>query len=372
MNERKESMMDWAELYVLGGLNEAETAEYEAYLQHNAEEQRRVAELRDTVGMLALAAKPAAPPAGMKGRILGNILGTGTVSNSDRTETVVEQTDADVRSSSRHEDRTRSEHETEIQLEQARQGIEAGEARRAAEVRTGSGSLLAADVSGKAQHAKEQKTNAPQAPEQEIPSVGIDERAGRKNVQTDPVEEAQTSRKAARARSGRSLWAGAAAIMAAAAVLLGIYSAQLRGELNDMRTNLTAMEQRTSDMERQLAMSTQPAVGAQVARTVPLVGSENAPQASGMAAMVQDDTGTRLVVQAEDLPALSGSEAYQVWLIKDGQPINAGTFQSGSGNGALTYTMQPDDYDMVAITLEPDAQGDQPRGQMLLTAALNG
>ena len=86
--------------------------------------------------------------------------------------------------------------------------------------------------------------------------------------------------------------------------------------------------------------------------------------------MVQDDTGTRLVVQASDLPALSGNEAYQVWLIKDGQPINAGTFLSGDGKGALTYTMEPGDYDMVAITLEPDAEGDQPRGRMVLTGAL--
>ncbi|WP_051506837.1 anti-sigma factor [Saccharibacillus sacchari] len=341
MSERKESMMELAEAYVLGELDATEQAEYEAFLHDDAEERQRVTELRDTTGMLALAVRPAAPPTGMKARILANVLGSSGAVD------------------------TQQGHEPEALLEQARQGIEAEAIRRAAEERSniiqatdtvqgsaGANASQGAHVVSLSDHAQDQTT------------------ASDSKKQLSSATRTDSEPRNAQTRISRSLWAGAAALMAAAAVILAIYSGQLRSEMNEMRSNLTAMEQRTSDMEQQLAAANEPAVGAQVDRTVALVGSEDDPNASGMAAMVQDDTGTRLVVQASDLPALSGNEAYQVWLIKDGQPINAGTFLSGDGKGALTYTMEPGDYDMVAITLEPDAEGDQPRGRMVLTGAL--
>ncbi|QDH22320.1 anti-sigma factor [Saccharibacillus brassicae] len=367
MNERKESMTDWAEAYALGGLDEAEMAEFEAFLHDDVDERRRTAELKDTVGMLALAVKPAAPPTGMKKRILGNVLGS----------------EAPRGGLSAAGDKAAAERETQRLLEQARQNIEVDETRREAQQlggidgNGGAGVLGAAtgnERSGSRNAADAQRPEDGQALK---PAVRGESRHARREqtaarIRSEADAPAETRIGASRARAGRGLWAGVASVMAAAAVLLGIYSSQLRGEMNDMRSDMTAMQQQTADMEQQLAAGTQPAVGAQVARTVALVGSEDSPNATGMAAMVEDQSGMQLVVQAEDLPALSGSEAYQVWLIKDGQPINAGTFQSGSGSGALTYKMQPDEYDMVAITLEPDAEGQQPRGQMVLTGALNG
>ncbi|NGZ74839.1 anti-sigma factor [Saccharibacillus alkalitolerans] len=376
MNEPNKSMAGWAEAYVLGGLEEAEKAEYEAYLWESADERQLVAELQDTAGMLALAVGPAAPPAGMKKRILANVLADASV--SPRQKDAADTADARTEQSLQN---------PEELLEQARQTIEAEEARRIAEERGGIGRIgtpeepaasvthggsedKSAESIGAAAAAAESHT----AERDRIPASGESAlpKSGTAPIGRPSAAQAETTRRAARARGTRGLWAGTAAVMAAAAIMLGIYSGQLRGELNDMRSDMTAMQQRTSDMERQLAAAAQPAVGAQVARTVPLVGSEDDPNASGMAAMVKDDTGMHLVVQANDLPDLSGSEAYQVWLIKDDRPINAGTFQSGNGIGALSYTMQPDDYDMVAITLEPDAEGEQPRGRMVLMGALNG
>lgn len=355
MSERKESMMELAEAYVLGELDTTEQAKYEAFLHDNAEERQRVTELRDTTGMLALAVRQAAPPTGMKGRILANVLGSSGASNQ-----TAEPADE------------RQGHHPEALLEQAKQAIEAEAIRRDAEERSHiiPPSLLEAKNHNIPVKNVETQENVNQGAD----VASLSERA--QNRTADPearlLSTARTDSEPrnAQTRISRSLWAGAAALMAAAAVILAIYSGQLRSEMNEMRSDLTAMEQRTSEMQQQLAAANEPAVGAQVDRTVALVGSEDDPNASGMAAMVQDDTGTRLVVQASDLPALSGSEAYQVWLIKDGQPINAGTFLSGDGKGALTYTMEPGDYDMVAITLEPDAEGDQPRGRMVLTGAL--
>ncbi|WP_254438423.1 anti-sigma factor [Paenibacillus sp. DCT19] len=54
-------------------------------------------------------------------------------------------------------------------------------------------------------------------------------------------------------------------------------------------------------------------------------------------------------------------------------PQNAGTFLSHDGTGAVYYTLESgNDYDTVAITLEPDALGDQPRGTMILAAKIKG
>ncbi|GEM_PF-1042025 len=379
MSERKDMMQDLAEAYVLGGLEEAEMAEFETYLHNNIDEQQRVAALRDTVGLLASTAAPVSPPTGMKSRILANVLsGSKSASGSDMEMTEASGDQPAERSESitgnagvlgnpadgqektkvsgadaiaARDGKVRAE-DTGLDLlpEQARQGIEAGEARRAAQARG-------------------------------IETSVSEPRAGEANA-----ESVRMAREAARARGGRGLWAGAAAAMAAAAVLLGVYSAQLRGELNDMHQDMAAMqqqttalaqhasdmEQRAADMEKQLASASQPAVGAEVDRTVALAGSKEDPKAWGTASMVRDDKGVHLLVQAADLPQLSGNEAYQLWLIKDGTPINAGTFKSDSGSGALSYTMQPGDYDMVVITLEPDAEGDKPRGRQVLLGALNG
>ncbi|MDO3408572.1 anti-sigma factor [Saccharibacillus sp. CPCC 101409] len=453
MNERKEEFMDWAELYVLGGLDEAEALEYEAYLQQSADERRRVAELRDVVGMLPLAADPVLPPAGMKTRVLAGILGgaAGTQSaekparadgrtsgsaglqgldggslKGNRINDAYETPDADSepRTESRIDDADGrpgvesglpADGEAELLLEQAKLAAEADEARRAAQrrgtdaVHAGDAALLAAkpeadlaqpvrtgvadaeeargaDNGGAdamrnagtrsdsvdAVRSESAGTRSGSADAVRSESAGIDARSEAAGRGADGGARTGAARNGARGGRGRGLWAGAAAVLAAAAVVLGVYSAQLRGEIDGMHADLTAMQERAADMEQQLALNAQPAIGAQVEQSVPLSGGENDPNASGMASMVKDGTGMHLVVQAQDLPALSGDEAYQIWLIKDGQPYNAGTFVSGSRSGGLSYAIQPDDYDMIAITLEPDAQGDQPRGRMVLTGAVNG
>ncbi|OWR33018.1 hypothetical protein CDO73_00475 [Saccharibacillus sp. O23] len=376
MSERKELMQEMAEAYALGGLEEAEIAEYEAYLQEDIDERLRVAALRDTVGLLASTAAPVSPPTGMKSRILANVL-KGSESTSDASkgnpdtpvgQPIEEPKPADVSGepakrqgeietggTAQSGDPRLEDGGTELLLEQARQGIEAGEARRAAEA-----------IGNAAEAANEEvprRSEANGSPAGDFAQT----QSGAEARGTDAgIEDVRQARAATRARSGRALWAGAAAVMAAAAILLGVYSAQLRGELNDMHADMTAMQQQLDSVK-------EPTVGAEVDRTVALAGMEDDPQAWGTASMVRDDTGTHLLVQAAELPELSGSQAYQVWLIdKEGNPINAGTFMSKSGSGALSYTMQPGDYEMVAITLEPDAEGDQPRGRKVLVGALNG
>ena len=90
--------------------------------------------------------------------------------------------------------------------------------------------------------------------------------------------------------------------------------------------------------------------------------------AYGIACIVDNGQSKQFVLYVYGASETSGSEAYQVWLIKDGVRSSAGTFKVSSDNkgvGVLAMPIQSDtlDFDKIGITLEPDDKGNQPRGQ---------
>lgn len=97
-------------------------------------------------------------------------------------------------------------------------------------------------------------------------------------------------------------------------------------------------------------------------------------EASGRASMVANNGEAQLVVQAEQLEPLSGDEAYQVWLLEEGQPVRAGTFvPNEEGTGAVTYPMdelQDGNWDTLAITKEPGPASETPQGDIVLAAEI--
>ncbi|HBU85872.1 MAG TPA: hypothetical protein DEF35_30115, partial [Paenibacillus sp.] len=178
-------------------------------------------------------------------------------------------------------------------------------------------------------------------------------------------------------------WRIASAALAAAALVLGIYAGQLQGQIDSLKQQasgssavqeqLAQVQAQNAQLQEQLASSLQPAQGMQTGEAVKLSPATQDIVAQGLATIVIDSKGTHLVVQAENLPTLEGNEAFQVWLIKGDTPQNAGTFLSHNGTGAVYYTLDSaNDYDTVAITLEPDAMGDEPRGTMILAAKIKG
>ncbi|OKP87335.1 anti-sigma factor domain-containing protein [Paenibacillus sp. P32E] len=158
--------------------------------------------------------------------------------------------------------------------------------------------------------------------------------------------------------SRNSLLRGACAILAVAAAALAIYSVSLQRDV--------------SGLKKQLALTGAPSTELKVNEVVQLGPAAQDIVAKGLATIVIDAKGTHLLVQAEKLPELSGSEAFQVWLIKGDVKKSAGTFLSSAGTGAMYYTFDPQGYDTVAITLEPDGQGEQPRGRPILIAKIEG
>lgn len=118
----------------------------------------------------------------------------------------------------------------------------------------------------------------------------------------------------------------------------------------------------------------------QVAREEPatLAGSVQLAATEGFngqaqASMVQENGHSSVILQANQLQVPSGTEAYQVWLINEaGDKVRAGTFNTDeSGRGAVSYTMPADDnWQMIAVTLEPTATSEQPLGDIVLAAEL--
>lgn len=97
--------------------------------------------------------------------------------------------------------------------------------------------------------------------------------------------------------------------------------------------------------------------------------------AKGTASIIKQGEQSSLVVQASQLKDLTNEEVYQVWLIKDEKPQRAGTFVTGQdGKGSVIFKMNEEfareDWDTVAITLEPDANSQLPEGDIVLASEI--
>ncbi|QOS76631.1 anti-sigma factor [Paenibacillus sp. JNUCC31] len=325
MIERHEEWSDLAPVYVLGGLEAEEVAAFEAHLAHCDSCRQEVRELQEVTGFLPLAAEPVAPPPGMRARVLGNVLGHAQQS---------------------------------------------AKAKPAAPAKPEAPAVLQEDLAPQ-QEAAQPGQGLP--PETAVPAARVEEAA-----QAQPWQPQGR----ARARSSRA-WRVASAALAAAALVLGIYAGQLQGQINSLKQQaagssaaqeqLAQAQAQNALLQERLASAMQPAQGMQTGEAVRLNPATQDIVAQGLATIVIDSKGTHLVVQAENLPTLEGDEAFQVWLIKGDTPQNAGTFLSRDGTGAVYYTLDSaNDYDTVAITLEPDAMGKEPRGTMILAAKIKG
>ncbi|MEW9673155.1 anti-sigma factor [Ammoniphilus sp. 3BR4] len=91
--------------------------------------------------------------------------------------------------------------------------------------------------------------------------------------------------------------------------------------------------------------------------------------AKGNVWLFEQGNAKKLVFHLEGLEATKGTETYQVWLIQSGKRRSAGVFRvDKQGNGVLTYEMKEEQlpFEAIGITLEPDADGTQPRGKKVL------
>jgi hypothetical protein len=106
----------------------------------------------------------------------------------------------------------------------------------------------------------------------------------------------------------------------------------------------------------------------QIVRIFDLKGQDLAASANGIAYLVQDGHDTSLVIELNNMPRTKNDEVYQVWLLKNGNRQNAGTLRPDQkGNGLITYRLPKDHlFDGIGITLEPNPDNTQPKGQKVM------
>jgi hypothetical protein len=114
---------------------------------------------------------------------------------------------------------------------------------------------------------------------------------------------------------------------------------------------------------------------AQVLRTFELKAFDaSMPSAKGTAWVLKHGDTNNVVVNLTGLKKTKGDWTYQVWLIHNASDntkkrYNCGTMNvDENGNGVLTYYISAKfiGFDAVGVTLEPDANGLQPRGKKVL------
>jgi hypothetical protein len=114
---------------------------------------------------------------------------------------------------------------------------------------------------------------------------------------------------------------------------------------------------------------------AEVLRTFELKAIDaSMPSAKGTAWVLKLGDTNNVVVNLTGLKKTKGDWTYQVWLIRNASDntkkrYNCGTMNvDDNGNGVLTYYISAKNigFDAVGVTLEADANGQQPRGKKVL------
>lgn len=96
-------------------------------------------------------------------------------------------------------------------------------------------------------------------------------------------------------------------------------------------------------------------------------------EVSAVAMLVKDGNQEVLLVDAENLPALTGDKLYQVWVLEGDQPYPAGVVQSTeAGKGSISHQLTDlsRTWDTVAITIEEEPNLAAPQGQLILAGGI--
>jgi anti-sigma-K factor RskA len=106
-------------------------------------------------------------------------------------------------------------------------------------------------------------------------------------------------------------------------------------------------------------------------QTITLVGTQAAPQATGLLIISVDGKHGTLVV--DRLPPLDPDRQYQLWLIQDGQRTSGGVFSVSQDGYSSLWVRSPQalsSYSGFGITVEPTGGSPGPTGEKVLGSSL--
>lgn len=92
---------------------------------------------------------------------------------------------------------------------------------------------------------------------------------------------------------------------------------------------------------------------------------------SGLGArLVYSEQAQGAVVVADDLPAPPEGRTYELWKVRDGQPVSAGLFVPADGSVRVPVDATLAPGDTVAVTIEPDGGSDAPTMPIVMSATV--
>jgi len=173
-------------------------------------------------------------------------------------------------------------------------------------------------------------------------------------------------------RRGWLPWACAVAAGLALVVSLTRVSSLNRGlaeqqeRLNQQLEQLKTLQRLLSNEKEVTQFITRPGV-----KVTPLAGTDKSPQAAGQ--ILWNAQEKKALFYASRLPSPPEGKTYQLWIIANDKPFNAGIFSvDPQGNGFLKVPLlaEADKAQKFAVTLEPAGGVPQPTGDMHLLGSL--
>lgn len=175
---------------------------------------------------------------------------------------------------------------------------------------------------------------------------------------------------------------GKLAIAASFALLLVtlsliFYSFNLSGELKEREQIIDEQQARITELQEEVEQKEE-LLAILESREVDLVimnGMEVNP--GGFGKVIWDPESQRALLQVSNLPAVPSDKDYQLWIIKNNQPISAGVFavNDPARDNFFKIERLADNErpaDAFAITMEPKGGMPQPTGDMYLMGNMNG
>ncbi len=175
---------------------------------------------------------------------------------------------------------------------------------------------------------------------------------------------------------------GKLAIAASFALLLVtlsliFYSFNLSSELNEREQIIEEQRARITDLQEDVEQKEE-LLAILESREVDLVimnGMEVNP--GGYGKVIWDPGSQRALLQVSNLPAVPSDKDYQLWIIKNNQPISAGVFAVNDPTRDNFFKIEEladgeQPADAFAITMEPKGGMPQPTGDMYLMGNMNG
>jgi anti-sigma-K factor RskA len=148
---------------------------------------------------------------------------------------------------------------------------------------------------------------------------------------------------------------------------------RLREDISNQQLRLHQQIDQIKQLQNQLDLerTVTAFLGNPEVRVTALAGTPKSPQSSGKS--LWDPKEKRALFYAAHLPVAPSGKTYQLWIIAQNKPFDAGTFsvdQNGNGFLKIDLLSEADKAQKFAVTLEPAGGVPQPTGEMHLLGSL--